>query len=263
MNYNVLYMNHEFYPGQYEYNWLHSKAVRCADETSQFKSISKDIAADKNMTATFMAKPKGAEGGSGCHFHISLNDLETGKNIFFDDEKEERISDTMRYFIGGLCKHAMALTALIAPTINCYKRFQPDSFAPVYVGWGYDNRTSYIRIPEDRGQATRVEVRAGSAACNPYLALGGFLAAGLDGILNKIEPPEVITTDLYHDTSRQNESLPRSLYKALELLKSDEWLTECLSPELLELFCQLKFHEVDEFSKFVTDWEAKTYTYHL
>ena len=263
MQFNVLYMNHEYYPGQFEYNWKHAKAVRSADESALFKGISKDIADVNNMMVTFMAKPKNATGGSGCHFHISLNDLETGKNVCGDDTKEDEIADVMKYFIGGICKHALALTAFLAPTVNCYKRYQPDSFAPIYIGWGYDNRTTYIRVPSERGSATRVEIRAGSAATNPYLALGGILAAGLDGIKNKVIPPNVITTDLYHDKEKQNEIVPRSLFKALSLLKNDEWLKECAGEALIDTFIKLKTVEIDEYKKFVTDWEWDTYSYHV
>ncbi len=263
MDFNVLYMNHEYFPSQFEYNWSHAKAVRCADEAALFKSIGKDIAETDNMMVTFMGRPRYAEGGSGCHFHISLSDLETGKNIFGDVSKEDGISDMMKYFIGGICRHALPLTAFLAPTVNCYKRYQPDSFAPVFIGWGYDNRTTYIRVPQERGGATRVEVRAASAATNPYLALGGILAAGLDGIQNKIEPPEVITTDLYHDDSRQNEVVPRSLFKALSLLQGDEWFCEKVGNELVDIFVNLKMREINNFKKHVTDWEWETYSYHV
>jgi glutamine synthetase len=155
------------------------------------------------------------------------------------------------------------MTAFLAPTVNCYKRYQPDSYAPIYIGWGYDNRTSYIRVPQERGKATRVEIRAGSAAANPYLALGIILAAGLDGIKNKIDPPEVVTTDLYHDKARQDKMVPRSLFRALEELQKDEWLCECVGEELLETFVTLKTNEVDKFARYITDWEWNTYSYHI
>lgn len=263
MQFNVLYMNHEYYPGQFEYNWMHAKAVRSADESALFKGITKDIADVNNMMVTFMAKPKTAKGGSGCHFHVSLNNLESGKNVCGDDTKEDGIGDVMKYFIGGVCKHALSLTAFLAPTVNCYKRYQPDSFAPIYVGWGYDNRTTYIRVPSERGSATRVEIRAASAATNPYLALGGILAAGLDGIKNKIEPPDVVTTDLYHDKEKQKNVVPRSLFKSLALLEEDEWLKECAGPALIDTFVKLKTSEINSFKKYVTDWEWDTYSYHI
>lgn len=263
IGFNVLYMNHEYYPGQFEYNWRHSKILRAADESALFKALSKDIAEMDDLMVTFMAKPKNAAGGSGCHFHISLNDMDSNENIFYDQEKENGIADNMRYFIGGLIKHAKGISAFLAPTVNCYKRYQPDSFAPIYIGWGYDNRTTYIRIPGERGKGTRLEIRAGSAAANSYLALGAILAAGLDGIKNKIEPPEVVTTDLYHDVTKQKEMLPNALFKAVDCLEEDEWLTECAGKELIDAFVQLKRSEVAEYKKYVTDWEWDTYSYHI
>ena len=263
MAFNVLYMNHEYFPGQFEYNWKHARIVRAADECVLFKTLSKDIAETNDLMVTFMAKPKAAQGGSGCHFHISLNDLVTCKNICEDKSKEDGLADVLRYFIGGLCKHALGITPFLAPTINCYKRYQPDSFAPIFIGWGYDNRTTYIRVPAERGAATRLEVRAGSAAANPYLALAAILAAGMDGIKNKIEPPEVITTDIYHDKAKQAEELPKSLFRSLIHLEQDELLMDSVGRALADNFIKLKRNVVEEFNKYVTDWEWDTYSYHV
>jgi glutamine synthetase len=263
MNFKVLYMNHEFFPGQFEINWSHSQALRNADESAAFRGVCKDIADINDMHVTFMAKPKTDNGGSGCHFHISVNDLENEQNIFYDQDDKKKMSKLMRYFIGGVMKHAKSLTALLSPTINCYKRHRLDSFAPYYIGWGYDNRTTYIRIPEERGKATRVEVRAASAAANPYLALGGILAAGLDGIKNSIEPSETVTTDLYHDTSKQMEIIPRSLNEALAELEKNEWLSQAIGQDLINNFLAIKRHEVESFNNVVTDWEWQTYFYHI
>ncbi len=263
MDFKVLYMNHEFYPGQYEYNWSHTPSLRSADEGSLFKGICKDIAEQNDLVATFMAKPRNDTGGSGCHFHVSLNDIKTGKNVFYDDNDPEQLSPLMRNFVAGVLKHARPLTAFLAPTVNCFKRYQPDTFAPYYIGWGYDNRTTYVRIPEEREKGTRVEVRAGSAACNPYLALAGILAAGLDGIKNNLQPPEIIKTDLYHDTEKQSEIVPKSLYRALIELEQDEWLCQCAGQALIDNFIALKNMEVNNFSNSVTDWEWKQYSYHI
>ncbi|MBS7525115.1 glutamine synthetase [Fusibacter paucivorans] len=263
MGFNVLYMNHEYYPGQFEYNWRHANAVRAADENALFKSMSKDIAELNDLMVTFMAKPKEAPGGSGCHFHVSFNDLETGENVCYDPEKPDGISDTLKHFIGGLCKHALGITPFLSPTINCYKRYQPDSFAPIFIGWGYDNRTTYIRVPNERGKATRMEIRAASAASNPYLAMASILAAGLDGIMNKIEPPEVVTTDLYRDISRQTQALPTTLSSSLDALEADDILLDSVGKELTDLFVKLKRKEATEYKKFVTDWEWMTYSYHV
>ena len=263
MNFKVLYMNHEFYPGQYEYNWSHGPALRNVDETAMFKGICKDIADINNMQATFMAKPRNETGGSGCHFHISLNDINDGSNMFDGKESEDGMSRLMKHFVAGVLKHARPLVAFLSPTINCYKRYRPDSFAPYYIGWGNDNRTTYIRIPEERGKSTRVEVRAASAASNPYLAIAGILAAGLDGIKNELTPPDIITTDLYHDMKSQSEIVPRSLFRALSELENDEWLCRCAGMDLVNNFVALKTLEVEGFNNAVTDWEWKNYSYHI
>lgn len=265
MDYNVLFMNHEYFSGQYEYNWKYATAVRAADESAVFKELTKDIAEMDDMAVSFMAKPKGAEGGSGCHFHVSLMDVKTGENVCDDKNGEDGISDLLRYMIGGILKHGKGLSAFLAPTINCYKRYQPDSFAPIYLGWGMDNRTTYIRIPKERGKGSRLEVRAGSAACNPYLAIAGILAAALDGIKHKIEPPKKIVTDLYHDEAKQQESgrVPTSLFRAIDALQNDEWLAEEMAPELCDLFCKMKQHEITTYKSFITDWEMDTYAYHV
>ena len=263
LDFNVLYMNHEFYSGQYEYNWKHGPALRSADETAIFKGICKDLAEQKDMVATFMGRPKNDNGGSGCHFHFSLNDMETGKNMFDDPEGPEGMSDVMRHFVAGVLKHAPALVAFLAPTINCYKRFQPDSFAPFYIGWGYDNRTTFVRVPGERGKATRAEIRAGSAATNPYLAIASILAAGLDGIKNKLEPPAIVTTDLYNDETLERQAVPKSLFRALRELEADEWMCQMAGKDLINNFIAVKDHEVDAFINYVTDWEWDFYSYHV
>ena len=263
LDFNILYMNHEFYAGQYEYNWRHSDALRSADETALFKGICKDIAEQKGMLATFMGRPKNENGGSGCHFHVSLNDVATGKNLFDDPSGEEGMSPVMRHFVAGVLKHAPAMVAFLAPTINCYKRFQPNSFAPYYIGWGYDNRTTFVRIPSERGKATRVEIRAGSAAANPYLAIGSILAAGLDGIKNKLEPPAIVTTDLYNDESLQRTTVPRSLFRALRELENDEWMKKIAGSDLVNNFIAVKDAEVESFINHVHQWEWDFYSYHI
>jgi len=263
MGFKILYMNHEFYPGQYEYNWRHTSTLRSADQTIIFKGVAKDVADQNGLLVTFMAKPKNNNGGSGCHFHLSLNDIETGENAFADPGSEDGMSQVMQHFVAGILKHARALTAFLSPTINCYKRYVPDSFAPCHIAWGRDNRTTFVRIPDEHGPATRVEVRAGSAAANPYLALGGILAAGLDGILNRLEPPAIVATDQYNSRLPQTELVPRSLYRSLNELENDEWMRECAGDELINAFMALKSLEVEAYTRMVTDWEWESYSYHL
>ncbi|ADQ13691.1 glutamine synthetase family protein [Halanaerobium hydrogeniformans] len=263
MDFQVLYMNHEFYPGQYEYNWKHGSVLRNADEGVLFKGISKEIAHQNNLFITYMAKPLDDNGGSGGHFHFSIEDIVSGENLFYDRDKEDGMSELMHNFAAGILKHAKALTAFLAPTINCYKRFQPNSFAPYYIGWGYDNRTAFLRVPKERGGATRLEVRAGSAAANPYLALASILAAGLDGIKNELEPEPISEEDLYYQDIDERERVPKSLELALAALKKDQWLKECAGHDLVDNFVKLKELEVNKFFNSVTDWEWDFYAYHV
>ncbi|GHU75821.1 glutamate--ammonia ligase [Clostridia bacterium] len=255
IGFNVLYMNHEYGSNQFEYNWKHSKALRAADETALFKNLSKDIADENDMCVTFMAKPLNSSSANGCHFHISLND-ENGENLGADGNL---MSPLMENFIAGVLYHANGITAFLSPTINCYKRFRLDSLAPVSATWGYDNRTAYIRALNEHPQNTRAEVRAASAASNPYLALGAILAAGLDGIKNKMTPPAP-AKDAYKESVC---TFPRTLRDALDFLKKDEFIVSQAGRELVDIFCGLKNEEIKDFEDYVTDWEWDTYSYHL
>jgi glutamine synthetase len=259
----IIYMNHEFFPSQYEINWKYDNALNTADQSFTFKYVCKEMAAQNNLHLTFMGRPTTEGGGSGYHIHLSLSDPETPKNLFDDPKAEHGISDLMRYFIGGQMAHAKGMAALLAPTINSYKRYVPDSFAPYYLAWGLDNRTVYCRVPSERGPATRLENRAPCASANPYLTFAAAFAAGLDGIDNKIDPGEHAVGDIYGVEPGTYDTIPFYLRDALEELKADEVLCEALGPELIQAFTALKEDELDRFRKHVTDWEFKEYSYQL
>lgn len=261
MDSGYLGWNHEFFSGQYEFNWKHSKAVEAADRGMLFKSICRDIAFKTGTEVSFMARPAGTPGGSGCHLHISLCDMKTGKNVFYDPDKKDGLSDTAKFMSGGILLHAKALAPFLAPTVNCYKRYQLESYAPTHIAWGDDNRTVYLRVPNRRGAETRLEVRAGSAACNGYLALAVLLLAGLDGIKGRIQPPPMIDANVYKDSSVRAtlDSLPTRLAEAVSIARSDPWVKSAVPPELLELFLSLKEREYLSFESYVTDWETQTY----
>jgi len=260
---DVLYLNHEFFPSQWEINWMHGHALNIADQSFTFKYMCKEFAAQNNFHLTFMSRPTTDGGGSGYHIHLSLNDPETQKNLFDDPAGKFGMSDLMRYFLGGQMAHSKGMSALLAPTINSYKRYVPDSFAPYYLAWGLDNRTVYCRIPEERGSATRVENRAPSADANPYLVFAAAFAAGLDGIENKIDPGEHAVGDIYGVEPGTYENIPFFLRDALEELKADKVLCETLGPELVQAFVALKEDEIDRFRKHVTDWEFNEYSAQL
>jgi glutamine synthetase len=259
----IIYLNHEFFPGQFEVNWKYCDAMKMADQTFTFKHLCKEIATQNDLHLTFMGRPKSGGGGNGYHIHLSLNNLDNGKNAFDEPDGKDGMSELQRHFIGGQLAHAKGMAALLAPTINSYKRYVPDSFAPYFIAWGGDNRTVYCRVPDERGTAARVENRSACASANPYLAIAATLAAGLDGIENKIDPGEPANCDIYHDESGQYEPMPFYLRDAINALKKDEFLNEIFSPELLSAFIALKEREEDRFRTAVTDWEFNEYSYHL
>ena len=260
----IIYANHEFFPGQFEINWKYGHALDIADQTFTFKYVCKEIAFQKDLLLTFMARPKTESGGNGFHIHLSLSDPQTRKNIFHDpDSPKWGMSDLMRWFLGGLMTHAKGMSALLAPTINSYKRYVPNAFAPYFIVWGLDNRTVYCRIPGERGPATRIENRAPCASANPYLVYAAAFAAGLDGIEKRIDPGNPIEGDIYGAEPGTYPTVPLFLRDALEELKADRVLCEALGPELVQAFVAVKEHEIERFRKTVTDWEFNEYAFHF
>jgi glutamine synthetase len=252
--------NHEFSPGQFEINLGHSELADAADRSFRLKSAVQEIARHHGLLATFMAKPFNDEGGSGFHVHASVADP-AGENVFGDPSGPDGLSDVGRHAIGGVLAHARALSALLSPTINSYKRFGPDTLAPWLIDWGLDNRSAMVRIPPERGAAARMEVRLGDATANPYLAMAAVGAAAYLGITGKVEPPDMLEGYGY-DPSRA-EVLPQRLGDALDALAGDHELAEVLGEYFVTSFLTYKRNEIGRFERFVTDWEFREYTYHL
>ena len=260
---DIIYLNHEFFPGQFEVNWKYDDALTMADQTFTFKYVCKEVAAMNDLLLTFMGRPKTDNGGSGYHIHASMFDPKSNKNLFADPDGENGVSDQLRYFLGGQMAHARGMTAILAPTINSYRRFVLGAFCPFYMAWGWDNRTVYCRVPAERGLATRVENRGPCASANPYLVLSAILAAGLDGIENKIDPGEPAPEDIYGSEPGTFEPVTFWLQDALKDFKADKTLCDALGPELVQAFLALKEHEIERFRTSVTDWEFNEYAYHL
>jgi glutamine synthetase len=252
--------NHEFCGGQFEINLDHSAALDAADRSFRLKSAIQEIARLDGLMATFMAKPFNGEGGSGFHLHVSLTG-EDGHNVFGDPDGEHGLSNTGRHAIAGVLAHAKALAALLNPTINSYKRFGPDTLAPWLVDWGLDNRSALVRIPPERGEGSRMEIRLGDATANPYLAIAGALAAMYLGLRDKLEPPAALEGYGY-DPARAK-MLPQRLPDALDALEADADLREVLGPGFCQSFLSYKRNEVERFERHVTDWEFTEYAYHL
>ncbi|MFZ0159687.1 MAG: glutamine synthetase family protein [Kineosporiaceae bacterium] len=252
--------NHEFCGGQFEINLTHSAALDAADRSFRMKSAIQEIARHSGMLATFMAKPFNDEGGSGFHLHVSLVDA-AGRNVFGDPAGEHGLSALAHQAIAGILAHAPALAALMNPTINSYKRFGPDTLAPWLVDWGLDNRSAMVRIPPERGEGSRMEVRLGDATANPYLAMAGTMAAAYLGIRDRLTPPSPLEGYGYDPGSAP--MLPQRLPDALDALEADTELQSVLGEGFCNSFLTYKRNEVERFERFVTDWEFREYAYHL
>ncbi|HEU0003472.1 MAG TPA: glutamine synthetase family protein [Ktedonobacteraceae bacterium] len=253
--------NHEFCRGQFEINMLHGEALDAADRAFRFKAMVKEIAAQHGLLATFMGKPFNDDGGSGFHIHLSISSAEQA-NVFAAANDSDALSLLARRFLAGILEHAPALMAFLAPTINSYKRLVPDSLVPIAANWAFDNRTSFVRVPAERGMATRLEVRAADAAVNPYLAIAACLVAGLDGMQRELEPPPPVSGDVSVGEPTGT-LLPRSLEAALDALRDDERLCEGIGKPLVEAFCAMKRVEVERYRTYITDWERNEYLWHL
>jgi glutamine synthetase len=252
--------NHEFSPGQFEINLGHSEVAGAADRSFRLKSAVQEIARQRELLATFMAKPFNDEGGSGFHVHVSLSD-EGGGNIFGDPQGADGLSAAGRHAIGGVLRHARALSALLNPTINSYKRFGPDTLAPWLIDWGLDNRSAMVRIPPERGPGARMEVRLGDATANPYLAMAAIGAAVYLGIQDKVEPPSKL--EGYGYDAGKAEMLPLRLADALDALAADSELAGVLGGYFVDSFLSYKRNEIERVERFGTDWEFREYAYHL
>jgi glutamine synthetase len=258
----ILAFNHEFMNSQYEINLRHTGALLAADRAFCLKAAVKDIAAQHGLVATFMGKPFNDQGGSGTHLHVSLDRDEC--NAFDAPAEEDGISAELRAFSAGVLAHAAGLMAFLNPTINAYRRTQPDSLAPTHANWGLDNRGAFIRIPPERGAATRIEIRVADGAANPYLAIAAVLSAGAHGVREGLRPPPPVHGDAYRaDPEAIGRALPVSLDAALEALEGDKVLCRALGPEIVETFLAVKRFEIGRHRAWVSDWEIAEYLHHL
>ncbi|HDR7793562.1 type I glutamate--ammonia ligase [Bacillus paramycoides] len=262
MGFEIEASHHEVAPGQHEIDFKYANAIRSCDDIQTFKLVVKTIARKHGLHATFMPKPLYGVNGSGMHCNLSL--FKNGENVFFDQNGELQLSDDARHFIAGILKHAPAFTAVANPTVNSYKRLVPGYEAPCYVAWSAQNRSPLVRIPASRGISTRVEVRSVDPAANPYLVMATLLAAGLDGIKNKLTPPAAVDRNIYVMTKEEREEagivdLPATLAQALVTLQSNEVVCGALGDHLLEHFIEAKEIEWDIFRTQVHQWERDQY----
>ncbi|MCP3762083.1 type I glutamate--ammonia ligase [Domibacillus sp. A3M-37] len=262
MGFEIEASHHEVAPGQHEIDFKYADAITACDNIQTFKLVVKTIARKHGLHATFMPKPLFGVNGSGMHMNLSL--FKEGKNSFFDESGELKLSETAYQFIAGIVKNAEAFTAICNPTVNSYKRLVPGYEAPCYVAWSGQNRSPLIRIPASRGLSTRVEVRSVDPAANPYLAMAVLLAAGLDGIKNELAPPAPVDRNIYAMDKDEREAegvrdLPSNLSIALDVLKKSDTIKNALGEHILEHFIEAKEIEWDMFRTQVHPWEREQY----
>jgi glutamine synthetase len=259
--------HHEVALGQHEIDFHFTDVLRAADNVVTLKYTVKALAAKNGLVASFMPKPFFGMNGSGMHTHQSIFDKD-GTNLFYSAQDEFNLSPIAYQFVAGQLEHARGMSAIVAPTVNSYKRIVPGYEAPVYVCWAQINRSALIRIPhvtEGREHSARAELRCPDPACNPYLAFAAMLAAGLDGIDRKLEcPPPVNDQNIYKMSGAELDKLgikqlPGSLAEALDELSRDEIVCETLGEVTTEAFMRAKQAEWDEYRTRVMDWELETY----
>ena len=259
--------HHEVALGQHEIDFRYTNAVEAADNILTMKYTVKAIAAKHGLIASFMPKPIFGINGSGMHCHQSLFDKD-GNNLFYQADDEFNLSKIGYGYIAGQLKHARAMAAVVAPTINSSKRLVPGYEAPVYVGWAQTNRSALIRIPRympGRDKAVRAELRCPDPSANPYLAITAMLAAGLDGIDKQITCPAPLNNVNVYDLTpeeridRQIDSLPGSLSEAMRELEKDTVIKDALGNDIYTTFVRAKSAEIDAYRTIISDWEIERF----
>jgi glutamine synthetase len=271
MGWGVYSFDHEDANGQFEIDFNYTDALTMADRLVYFRLFANEIARKHGAFASFMPKPFANKTGSGAHFNMSLANSETGENLFEvkpeDDRYDCGVSELAYQFIGGVLRHAKAISAVVAPTVNSYKRLvrkgsmSGSTWAPVFCCYGNNNRTNMLRIP---GAGSRVECRAADISCNPYLSTALILAAGLEGIENAMDPGKPHTENMYNYSDQEIadakiEMLPRTLSEATDAIESDPLAMAVFGPDMHKAFIDFKRDEWDSYHNTVSDWEMNRY----
>lgn len=273
LGWDLYSFDHEDANGQFEFDFQYADAVTTCDRYTFLRLMAKEYAKEEGLIATFMPKPFADKTGNGAHFNMSLCDLETGKNLFACDPKDDPrglgLTELGYHFIGGVIKHGKALCATFAPTVNSYKRLvrQGDmpyfTWAPVFNSFGSNNRTNSIRVPMGGG---RFESRNADGAVNPYLAAALVVAAGLEGVREKLDPGMPQEDNLYELTDSEREArgiefLPKNLEEAIDCFEADPFVIEALGQELRDEFITYKRKEWTAYHQTITAWEIERYSH--
>ena len=266
MGFEIETSHHEVAPAQHEIDFRYGEGLAAADNIMTFKLAVRTIAKRFGLFASFMPKPKHGVNGSGMHINMSVS--KEGRNIFSEPSDEWGLSQEAYYFMGGLMEHMRGMAAITNPLVNSYKRLVPGYEAPMYIAWSATNRSPLIRIPASRGASTRIELRCPDPAANPYLALAVCLAAGLDGIRRKIQPPAPINSNIFE--MRKSEklalhiaALPADLYEAVKEMEKDALVCQVLGSHISERYAKAKKAEWRAYREQVTEWEISNYLYKI
>lgn len=250
-------VNSEYDNGQFELTLAYTDALQAADEAFLFKVMAKEIAAKRGLLLTFMGKPITDRGGSGLHVNLSLNDS-SGSNVLYDESADDGLSGTARSVMAGMLHHHVGQTALLAPTVNAYKRLQPGTLTGYWANWGHDHRGVTVRVPPARGNATRLEHRTGDGGVGPHVAIATILTSARLGYENGYDLPPAETEDCLENAST-DVVVPSSLETALDALEADTAFVEAFSPEFVDGFLTVKRAEWDRYKVVTTDWESAEY----
>lgn len=253
-------LNPETGPGQYELNARYSDAMTAADDAFLYKNGIKEIAALEGRTASFMALPRSDWAGSSCHIHQSLRDLRTGEPVMMDPASagsHPALSETGRSYVAGVLATLRDFTALSWPTINSYRRARPYSWAATTVSWGWDNRSTALRMVGEDADSLRLENRMPGADVNPYLAIAATLAGGAYGIERGLELPEAYAGDAYADP--ELELLPGSLEEAVDIFERSEIARDLLGEDFVVHYVASRRAEIAQWRAHVSDWEVGLY----
>lgn len=257
--------HHEVGEGQYEIDFNYGSALETADKLLTLKYTVKKIAQAHDLKATFMPKPIEGAAGSGMHIHQSL--FKNGKNVFYDKNDKYGLSKIAYNFIAGQLKNVKAMSAILCPTVNSYKRLVSGFEAPVYITWAGMNRSSLVRIPkwfQQNPNSARIELRCPDPACNPYLSFAIMLKTGLEGVKEKIMPPKPVEENVYQMEdevliNKSIDTLPTSLWEALDEMKKNKIIQEGLGEDFCKKYIDIKTKEWTEFKTQVTSWEIDKY----
>src|SRR5690554_2013378 len=243
---------HEEGPAQMEINFRHGEALHLADQIMVFKRTMREAALKHDVAATFMAKPITDQPGSAMHLHQSIRDLQTGRNIFSNEDGSP--SELFLNYIGGLQKYIPELLPLFAPNVNSFRRFLPDTSAPVNVEWGEENRTVGLRVPGSSPQNRRIENRLPGADANPYLAIAASLLCGYIGMVEGLRPTQPVSGRAYE---RRNLRLPLTIESALERLENCKALEKYLGRKFIAGYVEVKRAENENYKRVISSWERE------